>query len=1812
MRLKATYSIPNTVKLFMLAMVVLLGTLRSSAQITPLQLQSSPQEQVVTNGPSHLPAKILPATPKTNARSIGRANYASFNKRVINKTDEVLQQNKGYEQHSELGMLPANAPCKDCYEVIGNRTENSKTYALSGTNGKKVVIQYSNFPMHYRDEKGSWSTIENELHADISQPKVFATKHQPVYIKIDADLGYSTISRDLDGNSIANNRNLELFYIKPDGTEKSLGNANWKNFTAGDNGVIVKGAWPGIDIEMTVKPNGVETNFYINNALPAYSDGKLVLRDHIQMSKGLSLFAPSRKDYVGDIKLIDQSGEEFFNIGEAIAYEEHDAKSSLKTLNYSISDKNVLDISIPGNFLNRPSTSYPIVIDPAVTITSIVPVGPRFSPYTNYCVGNNNVAIPAGYTITDIQAAYAYYSPTGLVPDLMYGFFNFRVGACTSPNPALYIGYACTGSTALYCGGPPALDLLPDVAACIPAMSCTATTLNVQVGCSQDWAFTANCSATYFNTYNTFPYTVYVYANTGGTLTPILGPSTVCVGGTMTLTDVTGGGAWSSGTTSVATIDPVTGKVTGISPGTTLITYTVGGCSVTTTITVLASSPILGNLTVCQGSTTLLSDALTPGTWSSTATTVATVNPASGLVGGVSLGTSIISYVLTSTGCTSTAIVTVTPPPTAILGNLSVCSGSTTTLSDLVTGGGWLSSNPAVASIGGASGIVSGSGIVTATSIITYTLGSCSVTATVTVNPSPAVISGTPNVCSGLTVTVSDAVAGGTWSSSNTGVATISGTGVITGVGAGGTAVITYMMPGNCYATIIATVNPAPSSILGNPVVCQGLTTSLSNMVGGGAWSSSTTSVATIDPVTGLVTGIGPGTSTIQYLSTNCNPVTIVVTVNPVQPILGTPIVCAGLSITLSDLVPGGTWSSSLTSVATIVSGTGFVNGVSAGNSTIVYTTPANCTTSVVLTVNPSPVAITGTTSLCLGQVAIMSDGTLGGTWSSSNTAVATIISGSGFTSAVGTGTTSIIYTLPAGCTATMTLSVNPLPGAINGNTQVCAGLTDDLTDVTGGGSWSSSNTTAAIIDPVTGVVNAESAGITTITYLLPTGCSATMVLTVNPSPVAITGNFNLCVGLSNQLTDGSAGGTWSSSNTSIASIIPATGVATGVSTGTATITYTLSAGCTATSNVTVYPVPGAINGATSACIGNTTTLTDGTGGGTWTSSATAVATIGITSGLVNAVTAGTTTITYSLTSTGCYASTVFTVNPPPAAISGTANICQGSSVTFTDGTGGGNWSSSNSTIASVSPTGLVTGVLPGTVNISYTLPTTCYSIFSTTIEAAPTAINGSGTVCVGSAVTLTDAVTGGTWSIASGSGTAAISSASGIVTGLTPGTVIVTYATCSPVSTVMSVNPLPSAILGEGSVCEGSSTTVSDGTPGGAWSISPGASISATGVITGISTAGAVIVTYTLPTSCFITVPISVSPIPSPIQGVDSVCPGSSVILTDATADGVWSSSDGTIAHATAFTGEILGMVHGDVTITYSLVSGCYTVTPFHVETPIPVFLSVTTNPIDTFLCTDVPVTLTAVVTPAVGSPTFQWEIFGSYVGAGSTYTYNPLHADFITCLMTMNGACTSPSAINKDVTLNVWPLAGPTVVVTCTQPDTAAYMGEVYTFYTTVTFGGPNPSYQWYINNAPVGGATHPVFTTPVYNENDSVYCVVNGNSPCDTGSYVGTSNGKIIYGQGWLSVNNIKTGSNDLSLFPNPNTGSFTLSGTITAGQDKEVTLEVTDMLGRTVYTGKTIPQNGTVKAEIKLDNEAAGSYLLRASTESGTQTFHFVIQ
>jgi uncharacterized protein YjdB len=125
--------------------------------------------------------------------------------------------------------------------------------------------------------------------------------------------------------------------------------------------------------------------------------------------------------------------------------------------------------------------------------------------------------------------------------------------------------------------------------------------------------------------------------------------------------------------------------------------------------------------------------------------------------------------------------------------------GNTATLSDVVTGGSWVSGNTTNVSIGASTGVISA--LNAGTSVVTYTgTNGCYKTATVTVHNPPGAISGSASICTGHHDTLSNSVSGGSWTSSASSKASVaSGTGIVTGVAAG-TAVISYTISG-CPAT---------------------------------------------------------------------------------------------------------------------------------------------------------------------------------------------------------------------------------------------------------------------------------------------------------------------------------------------------------------------------------------------------------------------------------------------------------------------------------------------------------------------------------------------------------------------------------------------------------------------------------------------------------------------------------------------------------------------------------------------------------------------------------------------------------------------------------------------------------------------------------------------------------------------------------------------------------------------------------------------------------------------------------------------------
>ncbi len=388
----------------------------------------------------------------------------------------------------------------------------------------------------------------------------------------------------------------------------------------------------------------------------------------------------------------------------------------------------------------------------------------------------------------------------------------------------------------------------------------------------------------------------------------------------------------------------------------------------------------------------------------------------------------------------------------------------------------------------------------------------------------------------------------------------------------------------------------------------------------------------------------------------------------------------------------------------------------------------------------PSPVSISGVSSFCSGTAVPYSSSFYGGIWSATNTNAAA--SGGEITGFAG-GMDTILYTVPGVCTAVATVNVIPAPdpGYIAGSSVVCLGSTALLSDAVAGGVWSSTGTYAATIS-ASGLVTAVSPGVSTISYTVNDGTctsAATMSVIVGTpvGSIGTSGPTAVCVGSSFTVFDTIPSGVWSVTNGN-AAVTPA-GLLTGVIAGMDTVVYTVSNIC-GSANTTLWvetyplPDPGTISSPTDICLGATGICTESVTGGTWYTMY-SYATID-SSGTVTGSIVGPDTLYYLVTSAyGCSSSTIAPINIDPApdagSITGSNNINAGTSTTLSNvgATGSGVWSTTNSSVSTVTGAGLVYGVAPGTDSIVYSVTNSCgtaNAYFSFTVSEVTTGLTNT------------------------------------------------------------------------------------------------------------------------------------------------------------------------------------------------------------------------------------------------------------------------------------------------------------------------------------------------------------------------------------------------------------------------------------------------------------------------------------------------------
>ncbi|WP_345078773.1 Ig-like domain-containing protein, partial [Nemorincola caseinilytica] len=648
---------------------------------------------------------------------------------------------------------------------------------------------------------------------------------------------------------------------------------------------------------------------------------------------------------------------------------------------------------------------------------------------------------------------------------------------------------------------------------------------------------------------------------------------------------------------------------------------------------------------VCQGRTITLGNTITVGTWTSSNTGVATVTGAAGVAtvtGGATAGTANITYA-TSPACYVTRNITVNATPAAITTPTAfqTCVAGTTTFTHPDGGTGtWLSTDPAVATIGLSSGIVTG--VTAGFATISYTnTNTCVITRQVTVNPLPVVsispsTSGVVCLGDGTTFTASspdpqtvlhsqnfnsgvapwtvNTTLGTGWATvPSPGIAPFNGDGshYLQGTGSTNTIITSpsfstmgsygsvrltfnqylYSFSPDVSAAVEYSINGGPWTELVNQVT--GPMVVITDNGDNGAWDAN-------DPEFSMDI---PGAANQADVK-----VRFVYNANSLYWLIDN-VKIAGVMPSSSYTWSGAAGLSCLNCATATMTPT--ATGTNSYNMAV--TSSMGCVTNVPVSVtaNPLPAAIAGNLTVCEGVTNTLSS-TAGGTWVSSDPAKATIVSGTGALTGVAAGNTNITYTFTTtGCYTSATATVIPAPAAISpASVTVCHGSTVDLDCSTLNGTWSTSNASVATVDVSTGLVSGMGVGVANITYTVPNGCISVRSVTVNPLPAAITGASAVCVDASTTFSDSDPLGTWSSANTAIASVDPSTGSVTGVGAGNTVISYILPTGCIAIKGILVNPQPNAISGVDAVCQGATTVMSSSSGSATWSSSAPGVAAI--------------------------------------------------------------------------------------------------------------------------------------------------------------------------------------------------------------------------------------------------------------------------------------------------------------------------------------------------------------------------------------------------------------------------------------------------------------------------------------------------------------------------------------------------------------------------------------------------------------------------
>jgi hypothetical protein len=211
---------------------------------------------------------------------------------------------------------------------------------------------------------------------------------------------------------------------------------------------------------------------------------------------------------------------------------------------------------------------------------------------------------------------------------------------------------------------------------------------------------------------------------------------------------------------------------------------------------------------------------------------------------------------------------------------------------------------------------------------------------------------------------------------------------------------------------------------------------------------------------------------------------------------------------------------------------------------------------------------------------------------------------------------------------------------------------------------------------------------------------------------------------------------------------------------------------------------------------------------------------------------------------------------------------------------------------------------------------------------------------------------------------------------------------------------------------------------------------------------------------------------------------------------------------------------------------------------------ITITTSAPDT-ICQGTNVTFTATATNGGANPSYQWKKGSLNVGTNAiTFSDVTLNsADVITCVITNNETCVSPSVSTSNTISHIVNNTVTPQALIAASPSGSVCLGESISVTATTTNSGSNPTYQWMKGNMLVGTGDNYSF---IPENGDAIELILTSSEACANPS-VDTSNmivftvndlpvkptiaineniltSSAINGNQWYRNNNIIVGANN----------------------------------------------------------------------------------